>query len=172
MTEGPLSNDELKGIVDRAARGPVSTGELRRLRAAVRVDGDGNVVQVGKYNVRVDSAQNVSVGDRIYRGPDADALRHVLGEAIWSFDPLGPGRLEGAGGATVAAGYVIMVVGTALFALAMLPLLAGSEPPGALPALLIVGLGIGIVGGLVAELGKVGRGWERRRASGNGRWSR
>jgi hypothetical protein len=38
------------------------------------------MVQLGRYNVRMERGNNVHIGERIYRGLEADAIRDVLAD--------------------------------------------------------------------------------------------
>jgi hypothetical protein len=50
------------------------------LRRALLVSGQGNVLQIGKYNVHIEQGQDLHIGDRIYQGPDLETLRQVVRE--------------------------------------------------------------------------------------------
>ena len=50
-------------------------------------------MQVGKYNVNIGQGQDIQIGDRIYQGVDADALKETL-RAILQESQLYPGNLE------------------------------------------------------------------------------
>jgi len=51
-----------------------------RLRRALLVSGQGNVLQIGKYNIHIEQGQNLHIGDHIYQGPDVETLRQVMRE--------------------------------------------------------------------------------------------
>ena len=80
-------NDDIEALLDRIAAGTHTDADLATLRRALLVGGQGNVVQVGKYNVQIREGQDIRIGDTIYQGPDAAAiqaaLRAVLDEAGW-----------------------------------------------------------------------------------------
>lgn len=67
MAEGQLDLEHL--LQDRAF-----------LRRALLAGGQGNVLQIGKYNVRIEQGENLQIGDRIYQGPDLETLRRVVRE--------------------------------------------------------------------------------------------
>ena len=168
MKETRLSTGELTSILDRIALHRATGRDLMRLRSAVTVDGDRNVVQVGSHNVQVDRAHDIHIGDRVYQGPDAEAIRDVLREVA----ERGPGPLTGVGGVVLAIGYTIMVIGMAVFGLTIVAVLAnfgeradGGMPKGP-PLETAVAFGVAVVGGLVAELGKVIQAWQRRSRAG------
>lgn len=50
------------------------------LRRALLAGGQGNVLQIGKYNVRMEQGENLQIGDRIYQGPDLETLRRAVRE--------------------------------------------------------------------------------------------
>jgi hypothetical protein len=80
-------NDDIQALLDRIAAGTHTGADLASLHRALLVGGRGNVVQVGKYNVHIGEGQDVRIGDTIYQGSDAAAirvaLRAVLDEAGW-----------------------------------------------------------------------------------------
>lgn len=82
-------NDDIEVLLDRIATGTHTEADLATLRRALLVSGQGNVIQIGKYNVQISAGQNVYIGEVIYQGPEAaaicSALREVLTQA--SFDP-------------------------------------------------------------------------------------
>jgi hypothetical protein len=62
------------------------------LRRILLVSGQGNVLQIGKYNIHIEQGRNLQIGDRlgqeqglhigdrIYQGPDLETLRQVVRE--------------------------------------------------------------------------------------------
>jgi len=50
------------------------------LRRVLLVSGQGNVLQIGKYNIHIGQGQNLHIGDHIYQGPDVETLRQVMRE--------------------------------------------------------------------------------------------
>lgn len=79
--------NSLQPMLDRIATGTHTDADLEALRRALLVGGQGNVVQVGKYNVQIGKGQDIRIGDTVYHGLDADAiqtaLRAVLDEIGW-----------------------------------------------------------------------------------------
>ncbi len=67
----------LQAILDRIAAG-THTDDLATLRRYLLVDPTRQVVQVGKYNVHIGQRQDIQIGDRIYQGPDAEAIQQAL----------------------------------------------------------------------------------------------
>jgi Effector-associated domain 10 len=45
-------------------------------------NGDRQNLQLGKYNVNIGKGKDIHIGDRIYQGADAEAIRKVLNEVI------------------------------------------------------------------------------------------
>jgi hypothetical protein len=78
---GMAEADVETAILDRIASGSLSDRELKALRA-LGVHGNDNVVQVGKYNVPIESGRDIYIGDRVYTGTDAEALRRVLLDVV------------------------------------------------------------------------------------------
>ncbi|RME33957.1 MAG: NACHT domain-containing protein, partial [Thermoflexia bacterium] len=80
MTE--LSPTEIEAILDRIARRTHTEADLAALRQHLLFDPDRGVVQIGKYNVHIGQGQNIQIGDRIYQGADAAAIRAVIREEL------------------------------------------------------------------------------------------
>jgi hypothetical protein len=83
--------DELGDILDRIANGEETEGDRQTLRQLLRT-GKGQNVQLGKNIANIVDAQgDIQIGDRIYQGTDAEAikaaLRSVLQEARKANDP-------------------------------------------------------------------------------------
>jgi hypothetical protein len=76
------ARDGLTAILDRIASDTYTTNDLDLLGRAMRVRGDKNVVQLGRYNVRLERGDNVHIGDRIYQGVEADAIRSALQDVV------------------------------------------------------------------------------------------
>jgi DNA polymerase III delta prime subunit len=77
--------DALGDILDRIANGEETEGDMQTLRQLLRA-GNGQNVQLGKNIANIVDAQgDIQIGDRIYQGTDAEAikaaLRSVLQEA-------------------------------------------------------------------------------------------
>ncbi|MBD2772500.1 hypothetical protein [Iningainema tapete] len=78
MTTAP---DDLKAILDRIAIGIHTETDLATLRTLI-VSGDRNVVQLGKYNLNITEGRDIQVGDRIYQGPDAEAIKAIFCQVL------------------------------------------------------------------------------------------
>ncbi len=49
-----------------------------RLRRALIASGESNVLQVGRYNIRIKKGQHLHIGDRIYQNPAVEMLRRAV----------------------------------------------------------------------------------------------
>ena len=78
--------DELKAILNRITDKTHTKSDLTALRQAIIIDGDQNVVQLGKYNVNVAQGQDIQIGERIYQGPDAEAIRDIIREVLDEYE--------------------------------------------------------------------------------------
>ena len=78
MTE----NTDLVAILDRIAANAHTQDDLDALRRALVVTGDHNVVQVGKYNIRIVDSTGIQIGDNHYAGSDAATIRAVLTQLL------------------------------------------------------------------------------------------
>jgi len=76
------TDDNLITILDRIAAGTATDADRATLRRALLVIGQGNVVQVGKYNVHIAEGQDVRIGDTTYQGPDAAAIQEALRQVL------------------------------------------------------------------------------------------
>lgn len=79
--------DDLLAIIDRIAAGEYAEVDLQRLRRALTVGDRQDVLQLGKYNVNIGQGQDIQIGDRIYQGADAEAIREILRETLQSLQP-------------------------------------------------------------------------------------
>ncbi|MBN1485181.1 MAG: AAA family ATPase [Chloroflexia bacterium] len=80
--------DDLQAILDRLAAGEHSPADLETLRRALIVDDQARTVQLGKYNVDIGRGQEIQIGDRIYQGSDAEAVRQVVLSVLQEHDLL------------------------------------------------------------------------------------
>ncbi len=74
--------DDIQLLLDRLAAGTHTEADLATLRRVLSLSGEHDVVQVGKYNVRIDEGQDVQIGDRHFHGPGADAILGALRELV------------------------------------------------------------------------------------------
>lgn len=158
---GMATKNELTAILDRVASNTYSTDDLRRLRHDITVRGNGNTVQLGRYNVRMEHGNNVHIGDRIYRGLEAEAIRGVLEDVAGG--QIGRGSLRGFSGFVITIGFVIALAGMAMFFYGLISVMGSEGIPSGPPPVLLQGFGIAFVGVVVGALGQLIRGWERSR---------
>lgn len=72
------SNDPL-AIIDRIATGQATEADLDVIRRLLLGNETQSILQVGKYNINLGQAHSdIHIGDRIYQGADADAIREIL----------------------------------------------------------------------------------------------
>jgi Effector-associated domain 10 len=67
----------LNEILQRILNGTQTDAEVEVLRQWLN-SGGIQTFQVGKYNPNLGAAQGVHIGDRIYHGLDAEAIREVV----------------------------------------------------------------------------------------------
>jgi phosphotransferase system HPr-like phosphotransfer protein len=73
-----IAHDELSAILDRIANGEEAEGDIQTLRQLLRAGDRQNVVQLGKYNINIGEGKDIQIGDRIYQGTDAEAIKAAL----------------------------------------------------------------------------------------------
>lgn len=153
---------EVRELLDRVAHDAYTDADLDRLRQLVKVRGDGNTIQVGRYNVRLDNARNIHIGDQVFRGVDADVLRDVLHDVARG--QLHRGSLRGFSGAIITIGMLTALGGMALFFYGLVSLMGSSPFPNKFsgpPNEVIIGFSLVVAGILVGAVGQLIRGWER-----------
>lgn len=155
------TSDELRTILDRIASDTYSSDDLRRLRREITVRGDKNMVQLGRYNVRMDRGNNVHIGDRIYRGIEADAIRDVLADV--ASGQIGRGSLRGFSGFVITVGMLVALAGAAMFFYGLLTAMGSTDIPSGPPPVLLQGFAIAFIGVVVGAVGQLIRGWEKAR---------
>jgi hypothetical protein len=155
------TSDELSSILDRIASDTYSADDLHRLRREITVRGNRNMVQLGRYNVRMERGNNVHIGDRIYRGLEADAIRDVLADV--ASGQLGRGSLRGFSGFVITVGFLIALSGMAMFIYGLITAMGSSDIPSGPPPVLLQGFAIAFIGVVVSAVGQLIRGWEKAR---------
>lgn len=79
---------DLETILDRIAGGTHTESDIAALRQALIVSGEQNVVQLGKYNLNIAQGRDIQVGDRIYHGPDAEAIKAMIRQVLDEYGSL------------------------------------------------------------------------------------
>jgi hypothetical protein len=118
------------------------------------------MVQLGRYNVRMERGNNVHIGDRIYRGLEADAIRDVLADVSGQ---IGRDSLRGFSGFIITVGFVIALAGMAMFFYGLISAMGSSGISSGAPPVLLQGFAIAFIGVVVGALGQLIRAWERSR---------
>jgi CHASE2 domain-containing sensor protein len=73
----PAPDDPL-AILDRLTAGHPTEADLDMIRQLLIPSTAQNVVQLGKYDVNLGQGQDIHVGDRIYKGPEAETIREIV----------------------------------------------------------------------------------------------
>ena len=77
--------ENLEAIFDRITSNNYTETDIAILKTLI-IDSDSNVVQLGKYNVNINQGRDVQVGDRIYQGPDAEAIKAIILQVIEEYN--------------------------------------------------------------------------------------
>lgn len=86
----------LNVILERLEAGTYTEKDITTLRQLLTVTGDSNVVQLGKYNIKINHAQGVvEIGDRIYQGASAESIKKILQEVLQQQNKKLPTQLTG-----------------------------------------------------------------------------
>lgn len=72
----------LENIIDRVAFTTINDSDILLLRGLLKQNTEKTYIQLGKYNINISEGENIHIGDRIYQGSDAEAIRKVLQEII------------------------------------------------------------------------------------------
>lgn len=78
MARMAIGIEHIEAILERIAQGKYTEADIAELRRIVIVKREENIVQLGKYSVPITEGKDFHIGDRIYRGIDAEAIRQVL----------------------------------------------------------------------------------------------
>jgi len=70
--------DELDSIIKNIATGKYTAADLQRLCCEITISGEHDIVQVGKYAVNIAESKDIHIGDRIYQGAGAEAIRDII----------------------------------------------------------------------------------------------
>ncbi len=76
-----ISPEELNSILERITAGQQTEADITDLRQLLSSNGQ-NISQIGKYAVNLRQGQDIQIGDRIYQGVDAEAIRQIFRSII------------------------------------------------------------------------------------------
>ncbi len=74
--------DDPLTILDRIVAGKHTNVDLLLLRHILIVGKNQQLMQLGKYNVKIGQGQDIQIGDRIYKGASAETIRQVFQEVL------------------------------------------------------------------------------------------
>ncbi len=83
-----ILEEEVKAIFDRIAEDKQTPHDILDLRSLI-ISGDNNVVQIGGQNIHIDEGKDIHVGERIYQGQSAEAIKAVMHQALSERDEIG-----------------------------------------------------------------------------------
>ena len=69
---------ELEHVIQCIAAGKTTEEDLQLLRNVITQGMEQDLVQLGKYNINIAKGQDIQIGDRIYQGADAEAIRQTV----------------------------------------------------------------------------------------------
>jgi Effector-associated domain 10 len=159
--------DPISAILDRIADNSYTSEDLQLLSHLIKVRGDSNVIQLGRYNVRLERGRDIHIGDRIYQGYQAEAIRAMLLDVLRdgvAVDPIRRGSLRGFAGFIITVGILTGLVGMAMFLYGLITVMTAPGIPSGPPPVLLQGFAIAFAGVVVTGLGHLVRGWERPRS--------
>lgn len=155
--------DDLTALLDRVAEHRARPGDLARLRRLTRARGEGNMVQVGGYNVALRSGRDIHLGDRLYRGADADAIRELLREVAFDGTRIRRGPLRGLAGFVLSIGMLAALTGMALFLWGLVATMQAPPDSSGIPTVIAQGFGLALIGVVISTVGAFISGWQRPR---------
>lgn len=79
------NSDNPLEILDRIIAGKSTELDLELIREILTANNEPSLVQVGKYSISIKQGQDIHIGDRIYQGADAEAIRSALQEVLQPF---------------------------------------------------------------------------------------
>lgn len=71
-------NPDLNQIFDRIANEEATAGDIQTLRQLLDARQGQNSIQIGKYHVNITEGRDIQIGDRIYQGTNAEAIKEAL----------------------------------------------------------------------------------------------
>jgi hypothetical protein len=79
-----MTSDELGNILDRITSGKHVEADIAALRQLLSSSDRQSLLQLGKYGINVGQGQDVQIGDRIYKGADAETIRKIIQDELQS----------------------------------------------------------------------------------------
>ena len=77
-------SDDLLAIIERILSHQHTEADLALLRQAISASSSQGTLQIGKYNVNIGQGKDIHIGDKIYQGADAEAIREIIKELLSS----------------------------------------------------------------------------------------
>ena len=75
-------SDDLLAIIERILSHQHTEADLALLRQAISASSNQGTLQIGKYNVNIGEGKDVHIGDKIYQGADAEAIREIIASLL------------------------------------------------------------------------------------------
>lgn len=79
-----MISDELGNTLDRIASGKPTEADIAALRQLLSSRDRQSLLQLGKYGINVGQGQDIQIGDRIYKGADAETIRKIIQDELQS----------------------------------------------------------------------------------------
>ncbi|MBD2459112.1 hypothetical protein H6G80_34320 [Nostoc sp. FACHB-87] len=77
-----MSSNELNNILDDIGSDKHDEKDLAALRRLLSSSDRQSLLQLGKYSVNVGEGQDIQIGDRIYKGADAETIRKIIQDEL------------------------------------------------------------------------------------------
>lgn len=77
-----MSSNELNNILDYIGSDKHDEKDLAALRRLLSSSDRQSLLQLGKYGVNVGEGQDIQIGDRIYKGADAETIRKIIQDEL------------------------------------------------------------------------------------------
>ncbi|AFZ01286.1 tetratricopeptide repeat protein [Calothrix sp. PCC 6303] len=75
-------SDDLLAMIERILSHQHTEADLVLLRQAISASSSQGTLQIGKYNVNIGEGKDVHIGDKVYHGADAEAIREIIKEIL------------------------------------------------------------------------------------------
>lgn len=79
-----MNSDELGNVLDRIASTNHTEADIAALRQLLSSTDRQSLLQLGKYGINVGQGQDIQIGDRIYKGADAETIRKIIQDELQS----------------------------------------------------------------------------------------